>query len=151
VTADAAPDPAFAVAVEAVLQRLDEDGYEIVEYSASPSDLPHIVAERDGDAAGRERLFVLVQGVEGPTLDEFSEEIYHGQLRPYVAAITWHPSGQALAAHAAKHAARAVLGVVALMATGETDPDGEPQYLAKSFPLRDLDASGVVAAMTDDE
>ena len=61
----------FATAVQAVIDDLEAQGYEIAEASFVHDTTPHIVATRDDDL-----LFVLVQGLEGPTLAQFSEEIY---------------------------------------------------------------------------
>jgi hypothetical protein len=129
----------FAAAVQAVLDHLQADGHEILDASFESATTPHVAASgADG------LLFVLVQGIEGPPLPEFSEESYFGQIVPLVDAVTWHPKGRAVANAAAGHGARPVLALVGLLDGGD-DNDGEPVVLAKVFPLRDLDERGYVA------
>jgi hypothetical protein len=137
----------FATAVQAVVDTLTADGQAIVEATMHANELPHVVATRDD-----ELLFVLVQGLEGPNLAEFSEELYYGQIRPFVDSLTWHPRGSALAERAAQFGAQVMLAMVALMETGDVDAEGDRLYLAKAFPLRDVDPGGLVAPIdwTDD-
>lgn len=134
-------DPGFPTAVEAVIEFLEAGGYEIAEATLDSNSVPHIVATRD-----EELLFVLVQGLEGPTLAEFSEEIYYAKIQPFVDSMTWHPRAAAAAKAAASHGGRAALAMVGLIDTEDDDENGEPIYLAKVFPLRSIDETGQVAA-----
>jgi hypothetical protein len=130
----------FETAVNAVIDSLEAGGYEIAEASLDSNDVPHVVATRDD-----ELLFVLVQGLEGPHLADFSEEIYYAQTLPFIEAVTWHPVGAAAAKLAASHAGRAALAMVGLIETEDMDEAGDPIYLAKVFPLRAIDQTGQVA------
>ena len=133
--------PAFATAVNAVIARLEEDGYEIADASIDPHAPAHVVAERDDDL-----LFVLVQGLEGAPLSEFSEETYYAQILPVVESVAWHPKGRTIVDLAAPHGGRAVLALVGLIETDDLDADDNRVYLAKVFPFRAIDASGVIAS-----
>jgi hypothetical protein len=131
----------FATAVHAVIESLENSGYEIAEASLDSNSVPHVVAASDD-----ELLFVLVQGLEGPHLADFSEEIYYAKILPFIEAVTWHPAGAAAAKLAASHAGRAALAMVGLIETEDLDEAGEPIYLAKVFPLRVIDETGLVAS-----
>ena len=130
----------FETAVNAVIDSLEAGGYEIAEASFDSNDVPHVVAASDD-----ELLFVLVQGLEGPDLTEFSEEIYYAKMLPLIEAVTWHPAAAAAAKLAASHAGRAVLAMVGLIETEAMDDAGDPIYLAKVFRLRMIDETGQVA------
>ena len=135
----------FATAVHAVIDSLEGRGYEIAEASVDSNAVPHVVAASDD-----ELLFVLVQGIEGPPLAEFSEEIYYARILPLVEAVTWHPAAAAAARQAAAHGARAALAMVGLIETEDLDEAGDPIYLAKVFPLRTVDETGQVAQVPEE-
>ena len=130
----------FATAVSAVIDSLEAAGYEIAEATVDSNSVPHVVATGEDGL-----LFVLVQGLEGPTLAEFSEEIYYAKILPFVEAMTWHPMAAAAAKAAAAHGAKAALALVGLIETEDRDEAGEPVYLAKVFPLRSVDETGQVS------
>jgi hypothetical protein len=130
---------AFATAVQAVITDLEERGFEIAEASYAYDTTPHIVATNDDGL-----LFVLVQGLEGPSLAEFNEEFHRDQLLPFIEAMTWHPKGRAVAERAASFDGRAALAMVGLIATDDTDSHGDTTYLTKVFPLRAIDRSGLI-------
>lgn len=138
------PDSRFETAVNAVIDSLEASGYEIAEATLDSNSVPHVVAARDN-----ELLFVLVQGLEGPPLADFSEEIHYAEILPFVEAVTWHPAAGAAARLAASHAGRAALALVGLIETDDRDANGEPTYLAKVFPLRTVDETGQVSQAID--
>jgi hypothetical protein len=134
----------FETAVNAVIDSLEASGYQIAEASVDSDAVPHIVATSDD-----ELLFVLVQGLEGPHLADFSEEIYYAKMLPFIEAVTWHPAAAAAANLAASHAGRAALAMVGLIETEDLDEAGDPIYLAKVFPLRAVDETGLVAQLQE--
>lgn len=134
----------FAVAVRAVIENLESSGFEILEAVFDASHTPHVVAERN------DRLqFVLVQGIEGPYLADFSEETHYARMLALVEAITWHPKGAEVGRRAQANQGDARLAIVGLLWVEPTEQGAEPAFMAKVFPYRTIDPTGHIFAMGD--
>ena len=136
---------AFAIAVHAVIDDLETSGFAILEAVFEAGHTPHVVAER----AGRLQ-FVLVQGLEGPSVAGLNEQTHYARMLALVEAVTWHPKGAEVARLAAAHQADARLALVGLLSSDATEQHAEPVYFAKLFPYRRIDPSGHIKAIEPD-
>jgi hypothetical protein len=130
----------FAAAVHTVIDELELAGHEIVEAEFEASFTPNVVALKDG-----ELLFVLIQVLLGPHIAEFSESVFTSEIIPFARAVSSHPKASSVADRAAQHHARAAFALICMLPTDDLDEDGDPAYMGRVFPLREIDSSGTMA------